>query len=291
MSTLNTCTSSTRPGSPDAGDMLYETDTGDSIIWDGTAWRLYASTTSSYAIDGSRTISVRPDFHFDADKFNGVDATGNPADATTIDTSVVWTSRTGDMTAFQDTSADQPSYKTTGTNSKPYVLSTAYMYLELSEIITAPGAFTIFAISEATAAGKSALVGSGCKAGSAPQNNVQFAWASTDYSYFGTTGADSGALPIAISGGDMRAFLFIRDSSNNSRLYMDGDNTTTAVVGTNSVPQFISCIMAGVSPYGLIGNMYEVAMWKSDLSTADRNKLGAYGQAKYDSSNLAWADF
>lgn len=39
MSTLNTCTSSTRPSSPSTGDMLFETDTNKCIIYDGAAWR------------------------------------------------------------------------------------------------------------------------------------------------------------------------------------------------------------------------------------------------------------
>ncbi len=49
MSTFSTCTSSTRPGSsanptpPSDGDVLFETDTKNVIIWDGTNWRGYAS--------------------------------------------------------------------------------------------------------------------------------------------------------------------------------------------------------------------------------------------------------
>ena len=39
MSTLNTCTSSTRPSSPDDGALLYETDTQKMICWDGTSWK------------------------------------------------------------------------------------------------------------------------------------------------------------------------------------------------------------------------------------------------------------
>ena len=43
MSTFSTCTSTTRPGSPANGDVLFETDTNNVILWDGTAWRGYAS--------------------------------------------------------------------------------------------------------------------------------------------------------------------------------------------------------------------------------------------------------
>lgn len=62
MSTFTTCTSSTRPGSPATGDTLFETDTKNIIIWDGTNWRGYANdgisippiaNTYSLSFDGS----------------------------------------------------------------------------------------------------------------------------------------------------------------------------------------------------------------------------------------------
>ena len=61
MSTFSTCTSSTRPGSPTDGDVLFETDTKNVIIWDGTNWRGYqydsqtlapVTNTTSVTFDG-----------------------------------------------------------------------------------------------------------------------------------------------------------------------------------------------------------------------------------------------
>lgn len=49
MSTFSTCTSSTRPSSPDDGDVLFETDTKNVIIWDGTAWRGYQNDSQTLA--------------------------------------------------------------------------------------------------------------------------------------------------------------------------------------------------------------------------------------------------
>ncbi len=43
MSTLLTTTSNTRPSTPSAGDMYYETDTNKIIVYDGTIWREYNS--------------------------------------------------------------------------------------------------------------------------------------------------------------------------------------------------------------------------------------------------------
>lgn len=291
MSTLLTCTSTTRPASPSTGDILYETDTAKSIIYDGATWRVYASDSSSYDLDGTNTVSVRPKFHFDAEKFNGVDSSGNPSDSTKVDTSTVWTSRIDSITAFQDTASQQPSFRTSGTNSKPYVESTGFMGLETSKIFAASGSFTAFAIIEATSAQKVATIGGGASSGNAPKDNIDFVWSGTHYLYFGRSGVDNGSLPLAISSGQMRAYLLVRDSSNNTSLFMDGDNTTSAVVGTNSQIQYISSIMINPSPYGLIGNCYEIAFWNSDLSAANRNALGAYAQAKYGSGNLGWTDF
>jgi len=43
-STLETCANTAgRPGSPSAGDTLYQIDTKQIITWDGSAWRLYDS--------------------------------------------------------------------------------------------------------------------------------------------------------------------------------------------------------------------------------------------------------
>lgn len=47
--TIPTTTSSTRPGSPSAGDAYFETDTKNYIIYDGTSWRLYNSDGVSIA--------------------------------------------------------------------------------------------------------------------------------------------------------------------------------------------------------------------------------------------------
>jgi len=48
MSTFSTCTSSTRPGSPANGDVLFETDTKNVILWDGTNWRGYEDDGISF---------------------------------------------------------------------------------------------------------------------------------------------------------------------------------------------------------------------------------------------------
>jgi len=123
MSTINTCTSSTRPVAPSAGDTLFETDTDSVIVYDGSAWKSYGADNGGYNLDGTNSLTDRPVLHFDAEYFNGADTSGNPANDTSIDTSTVWKSRVdSSITLSQSVAASQPLYKTSGTNSKPYIL-------------------------------------------------------------------------------------------------------------------------------------------------------------------------
>ena len=55
--TIPTTTSSTRPGSPSAGDAYFETDTKNVIIWDGTAWRGYLND-GVFGWTGSSAYSI-----------------------------------------------------------------------------------------------------------------------------------------------------------------------------------------------------------------------------------------
>ena len=58
--TIPTTTSSTRPGSPSAGDAYFETDTKNYIIYDGANWRGYVSDGAS-GWSGSNTYSLNFD--------------------------------------------------------------------------------------------------------------------------------------------------------------------------------------------------------------------------------------
>lgn len=63
MSTLLTCTSSTRPGSPAAGDTLFETDTNKIIVYSGTAWKEYEDNGQLY--NDSDIIALTPHIWLD----------------------------------------------------------------------------------------------------------------------------------------------------------------------------------------------------------------------------------
>lgn len=299
MSTINTCTSSNRPESPSTGDTLFETDTDSVIVYDGSAWKSYGADNGGYNLDGTNSLTDRPVLHFDAEYFNGLDTSGNPANDTSIDTSTVWKSRVdSSITLSQTVAASQPLYKTSGTNSKPYIYCDGNDYLYFSKGFTLPGEFTTFAIAETASANYPATIfgGSGVRTYSSPKflspdANLFFGYGSNvAYIMFQQTGAANGTAPLSAST-DMRALILSRDSSNNTKFWMDGDNGTTHTA-TNSEPQFIGQVFRGNNPaYSLTGNVYELMLFTTSLSSADRNALGAYAQAKYGSSNLGWTDF
>lgn len=293
MTTINTCTSSTRPASPSAGDTLFETDTESLITYDGSAWKSYGADNGNYNLDGTNITSVRPLCHFDAEFFNGVDTSGNPSNDTSIDTSTVWKSRVDtSITLSQGVAASQPLYKTSGTNSKPYVYTDGGDYLCLSKGFALPGEFTTFAITEHPNSQPSTVFGgSGVRVNLSSQSSLYFGYLSnTYYLYYQESGAANGTAPLSGSTG-MRALIVSRDSSSNTKLFMDGDNEGSAV-GTNSSTQFIGSVFEsdGVT-YNNTGNVYEMMLFNTSLSNADRNALGAYAQAKYGSGNLGWTNF
>jgi hypothetical protein len=68
-------TSATRPSTPFAGQVIYETDTEDSLVWDGTAWMPAGGGTSNVASD-----CIQPNFNTISENYtfdtgyNGVSA-------------------------------------------------------------------------------------------------------------------------------------------------------------------------------------------------------------------------
>jgi hypothetical protein len=68
-------TSATRPAVPFAGQVIFETDTEDSLVWDGAAWKPAGGGTSNVASD-----CIQPNFSVISENFtfdtgyNGVSA-------------------------------------------------------------------------------------------------------------------------------------------------------------------------------------------------------------------------
>ena len=68
-------TSSTRPASPWTGQIIYETDTESSFVWDGSAWQASGGGGGNVASDAIQPNSneITEDYTFEANQ-NGVSA-------------------------------------------------------------------------------------------------------------------------------------------------------------------------------------------------------------------------
>lgn len=101
--TIIVCTSGTRPGSPAIGQIIYETDTDSLLIWNGSAWIIFADeqllwldtangrigindTTPSFALDVTGDIRATGTIYADGTIiFEGATADANETTLTVID--------------------------------------------------------------------------------------------------------------------------------------------------------------------------------------------------------------
>lgn len=288
--------------------MLYETDTGKTIVCSnatGPVFKEYVPASSPYDLDGTNTVSVRPMFHFNADDI--------PAQTNDTAFTTQWTDRAhGKTTDAQSDGGAQPVYFTTGTNSKPYLYFDGAQGLELTDAegLTPGKPFTVFILASCagTGSGNNLAVMGGSRTTTTAVTTTGGPWlffgggTPKDYLYYNETGQDNDTPPawVGANGGvgsetadytQTRAFLQIRDSSDNERLYVDGDHTNTSNVSTTDRGMLVTLLgRVGQRGSGTIyytkGDVYDVAVWNSDLSTADRNALLAYAATKLGITKL-----
>lgn len=289
MSTLSTCTSSTRPASPSQGDILYETDSYKTIIYDGSQWREYQSSNSAYDLDGTNSTSVRPLHHFDANYINGVDTSGNPSNGSSISN---WKARIGGNEATMNSSSYQPTWYSSGANSQPYLnLNADYMHLHNNFGVPAHGEFTMFWIAYHN--NKFAPLGR-VYDGSA---GWLFFW--NGYQIYAYHGLGGGQLSGGFGAGEDTdsAWFFTRErtsgsgyggsSTSSSFAALNGNST---VSGTNSQDDAIDLSQIGRNggTFNSVGKLYELMWFNSHLSDTDLNALGAYASSRY---SVSWTDF
>ncbi len=291
MSTLNTCTSSTRPGSPAAGDTLFETDTNKIIVYDGSAFKEYESDSGTYDLDGTNSLSVRPLFHFDAEKINGSDATGNPSNAAAF--TGQWTSKINSATTVaQATASAQPTYHTSGENSQAYLSFDGGDFLHLTANVYFQGDFTYMAIAKAAtstsnmtplgapgadfdALGQGSFMGGAAPFSGRAADVLIFYSNSSPSGYPGTAAFPTGKNFHA----QTRNLIFKRESAA-ATLFFDGNNQVSKSSNTSNVDIRVGSIGKG-SFNKTTGNIYEVIAFDSALSSTDLNSWNAYVTARY----------
>lgn len=290
-STLETCANAAaRPGSPSAGDTVYQIDTKQVIVYDGSVWRVYDPNSSSpYDLDGTNSTTATPLFHFDASFVNGSDATGNPANAASF--TGQWTSRVnGKTTVAQGTASAQPTFYTSGENSKPYLSFDGGDFLDLTEREYCGSSLTVLVVGKgASNAGFNpiAVDGSDVECGSTSFvlgcEGVFYGYSTSGVLLFFNQSAQGYPGVTTHAAGkdynsETRSVIYRKNSSAGAS-YIDGDNAGSA--GTTANPNDCRFGRIGQTAIKMTGFIYEIVLFNSYLSDADLNSWGAYVTAKY----------
>lgn len=293
MSELNTCTSSTRPATPAAGDILYETDTYQTIIYDGAEWREFPSTTSPYDLDGTNSVSTRPLWHFDAAKINGVDAADNPSDGGSLTTA--WKSLPNgrgerfNLQAQSDSSL-QPTWYESGENSLPYVDwdgGDRLVFEKENQSIRGP--FLWFQVMKSDSGYWTGMNGSSYGLFTR-RGDLLYYYSSAGNGYNGVQSSNLDSLSAST-----RMLLFEKpDTTSASWLYVDGNDGQGSGSGASTSTIAFSGFGTGFSTYAPDGKVYEMALWVGDgiddtagpLTAADKNELIDYVTNKYGLSSF-----
>ena len=295
--TIETIANAAARPTPSDGMIRYQQDIQSCIVYDSgaSAWKVFTPDDAPYDLDGTNILTTTPLFHFDAGFINGVDTSGNPSDDASVTTD--WVSKTRGAAGRKGiNSGVQPVWRASGTNSKPYLEVTA------DDLVTygpktsmeVSGDFTIMLIGNKITSDTTLNLSSSVS--TAEGSLVWFNFTNGgDYLYFGRTGAgvsnsDRPSINLNNSGGGSaemtyvttRLFMITRDGSDNTDLWVEGNNQNAALDGQYTGDVSVFDVLGGTT-YIHSGHLYEHALWDSNLSTADRNKVIAYVNTKYGS--------
>lgn len=293
--TIETIANTAARPTPSDGMIRYQQDIQSCIVYDSgaSAWKVFTPDEAPYDLDGTNIVTTTPLFHFDAGFINGVDTSGNPSNGVSVTTD--WVSKTKGAAAHAGAnSAAQPVWYASGTNSKPYLLLSSDKMLNYgpkSSMDDIADEFTIMMIGNKVTSDTTNYLGTAV--GTADGYMVWFNFSNgNDYLYISLTGASTNLARPSIDLSDSddteavmtyvttRLFLITRDSSDNTDLWVDGNNQNASVNGQYTGDLDNADIIGGVS-YAMSGQLYEYAIWDSDLAAADRNKIITYVNTKY----------
>lgn len=286
MSSLQTCTSSTRPSAPTNGQVLFETDTNRIIIYDlsATAWSVYNADGITYLSGGADElhytggiyddsgatyyISTAPEIHFDATFLDGQDSANNPSNGSVVSS---WSNRSGSSTSYtatQATGSAQPTFTTIGDGSKPCVTFDGGDFLDTANNYALSSDLTLITVSKSTNSEKSAAMGWN----GAWQNAIWFkaSFNSNDY----VTGGSRGDFTAP----ENFAFHTVTRASGTSKLYENGG--TALWSGSNTATMNAGRIGRNQLDHHS-GNISEILVFNTALSTANLNTIRAYVSNKY----------
>jgi hypothetical protein len=294
-STLETCANTgARPGSPAAGDTLYQIDTNQIILWDGSAWKIYDSEGAAYQDSDVTALSpytwldaANEDFYTDAAKGTPANADGNRIGC--------WADRSGNGLDFARTLATaQPNvFKQIGPNNNTGVIYDAdnLIYTGSSSTEFASENMVLFL---AIRLGQVATqyiwnqTGSGTRlrilesSGTFALNVLNFGGVTNTS---GQSGAATTTYDSRITTQTNLFAIRTNSSANTLAVYLDGGSANASTTAPSSVGRFfpdgkaVNVLDANASEAPFI--VYDMIVFNSSLSDADMDTVYNYLSLKY----------
>jgi hypothetical protein len=282
--TVNTGTAANLPSSPSVGDIYLETDTGQLRWWDGTYWNTFiedsqydpafAASQLSYSgglfTSSDYNVSTQPIMHFDATFLDGADNANNPSSGTAVST---WGDRSGRATnydATQATGSAQPTFNVSGADK--YVTFDGGDFLDFTDYAL-PTAFNMVVVGNTQADANNFLpIGT-----DTDSQYVILEFGGTTYGILGSV-VDNTYGPHYNS---IQQFWSTRDASNNHNIYVQGGNSI--ISQSTSASRTVSRLGKANNNFYHTGDIYELIIWGTDLSTTDKNTVNSYLANKYSS--------
>ena len=300
-STLLTCANTgARPGSPSAGDTLYQIDTNQIILWDGAAWKVYDSDGLQYTtsnelnytgnemgfttIDGSLPYYCpQPLVHFNS---TYPSSTGTTPDVGTAVTT--WADTSGNNNDASQSSALYQGIYFKDSANRGFVSFTNDSY-DLNSTITIGGDFTQIFVGQRwsqvsgdlTSAGGSGyyiIHARGSASPGAVYKPLLASWAHE---------SASGDAPYLTNEMWTAQRGTVGGTANTITLAIGGNNVSSAHTHVSSVSKSMTWLGKSGS-FGHDGQYYEMLHWDSALGVDDLNRVRLYLANKYGLTTVAW---
>lgn len=253
-------------------------------------------STSSYALDGSNSVSFAPQFHFDANQSNTV-LNSSYSDVSDGNDVYFWKDKSNDWYAIQPTATRQPSFVSSRTIGGTSTTSSALYFDGTGESLELwyPQWFGDY-----TTANKSAVIIF------EPDSDTQFellgASATSSALMYGATASYCGTFRATRLGGvslsqlsgtngqmveiysDATANTYNISSQGVSAITQTTTSWNVSVNGSNvSIPQLGGTVLTPTegTAYRFKGWIYEVLIFDNIVTSSDKTALVAYAQSKY----------
>jgi hypothetical protein len=300
-STLITCANTgARPGSPSAGDTLYQIDTNQIILWDGSVWQVYDSDNLQYAtsnelnytgnemgfttVDGSLPyFCPQPLVHFNA---TYPSSTGTTLDVGTA--VATWADTSGNNNDAVQASATYQGVYYKDSANRGFVACTNDSWT-LGTAITIGGDFTQIFVGQRWSQASGDLNSAGgsgyyiLHARAAGTVGAVYKPLSTGW----TNETVSGAAPYLSNEMWTAQRGTVGGTANTVTVAIGGNNVSSPHTRVDAVSK--SMVWLGKSgSYGHDGQYYEMLHWDSALGVDDLNRVRLYLTNKYGLTTVAW---